>query len=838
MQMITKMKSLLIAAACLMAGVQARAADFDGQVTQYPTTNYAISTVTFSIAEVATKLETDASTLAKALTTYIAAEAPDPVLFSVVNADGEMPWTAETEANNHGFWMDASGVPVGHGDASVWFISPSVEGTESKADVNGDGTVDVADISAVISTMAEDNNNLKGDVNGDGTVDVADISAVISVMADGSVSPNATLSFNIGQMPGVMQVGDEVSVTVKLTLNGKAATFLLGLVVIEKPSYNVPQPTLIESQLAIAGEQEKIVEQYSRGDYSSDEVVVELPDLAELLGIPDLGVMTDQIDTMLYTTWYNDGDIEAGGGMKKDSLTNAPTGEGHGFWYRAVQNANGEEDGEVSAAAWGGTDKFFMNNFTYTADGNTLTCLLGQYPGVCKDNETWFAYVYIIYGEKAYRIKYTLKLLEKEQGTGMSIYTKVGEETVTVEQEPTDDYSTVTVKPDMEAIAAALGCEVGAVGMVALDDKDNFGTSTAHNGGFWLSEAGTVVVWGANSVMFIEPMNDNDYSVLNVGQYPSHFSIGDEASASIYFMNGTNYYQYNVVLKIVEPQLVEHGFKSVATRTAQIQVVPSATTYPIEGTYDIAIEDIETLIGTSSPTLYGLNNDSVAAIKGLYSNSYSCDPKPGFWLEKDGYVSIWGDPNARVGICYADGQFQFFQYPNRNSVGDNFKTTLFLVNEENEQMITINFQISFVDKLTPVEIVGTENITLPLDAAGTSVKIDAQKVCDALGITIDDLLNPSNYCLRGLSTDGIYSEGVNADNGLSFSVEDGGYDSYGDIFFTMEQDGDDVVLNISGLEVDDDFSVESQFCIEYADQRYVYNVKFVSLAIYENSSVE
>ena len=57
--------------------------------------------------------------------------------------------------------------------------------TAMKGDVNGDGTVDVADISAVISRMAGDESvdETKADVNEDGTVDVADISAVIDIMA-------------------------------------------------------------------------------------------------------------------------------------------------------------------------------------------------------------------------------------------------------------------------------------------------------------------------------------------------------------------------------------------------------------------------------------------------------------------------------------------------------------------------------------------------------------------------------------------------------------------------------------------------------------------------------
>lgn len=59
-----------------------------------------------------------------------------------------------------------------------------VKGTPG--DVNGDGNVDVADISTVISIMAgsaDEEQAKAGDVNGDGNVDVADISTIISIMA-------------------------------------------------------------------------------------------------------------------------------------------------------------------------------------------------------------------------------------------------------------------------------------------------------------------------------------------------------------------------------------------------------------------------------------------------------------------------------------------------------------------------------------------------------------------------------------------------------------------------------------------------------------------------------
>ncbi len=52
-----------------------------------------------------------------------------------------------------------------------------------QGDVNGDGTVDVADIANIINVMATSGNNKAADVNGDGTVDVADIAAIIAIMA-------------------------------------------------------------------------------------------------------------------------------------------------------------------------------------------------------------------------------------------------------------------------------------------------------------------------------------------------------------------------------------------------------------------------------------------------------------------------------------------------------------------------------------------------------------------------------------------------------------------------------------------------------------------------------
>ena len=739
-------------------------AQLTGSAEQYPTSGYEGSPIAFDLAEVATALGSDAATLGAAINEYVTAEAPATILFAANGTE----WSAAIEAANHGFWMAMDGTPVGYGETSVWYCSPEVD------------------------------------------------------------EAFTALTFNVGQMPNVMKVGDKGEVTITLKFNDKQVTFALALNVIAKPELVVPEPTVIEKDLQIVGQQEIVVEQYPRGDYSSDPVKVDISEALALLGITEKAALAENIDKVLYATWYNNGAAEDGGGMKKDSLTNTPTAGGHGFWLTTVQNANGEEDGEVSAVGWGQASlKFFAENFTYNAENDSLICYVGQNPGAL-DNETYFTYIYIIYGEKAYKIKYTLKLLETEQGEGLAAYTKVGEVDVTVEQEPLTDWAAVQAKPDVEAIAAALGCEVSAMGLVALDDKDNFGASTANNGGWWLTENGLVVAY-SNGAFYIEPAEANNYSVLNVGHMPNTRQVGDELKASLYFTSGTNYYQYNLTLKIVEPQMVEYNFESVATRTLNIQALATADYTEVEFG-SITAEDLEALIGTSSPTLYGLNIDSVAAVKGTYSNAYSCDPKPGYWLNKEGRVSVWGDANSSVAVGYkpSTGVFYHNQKPSAMSVGDVFTTQLFFVNEETNKMITFNIIINYVDQIVESEIVGEENLVLPVTLNETDVDIDLAKAAEALGVTVDDLFLSTNYYLHGLTSAGVYGEGANCENGLSFNP-DGGYDGYGAIYFTIIKDGDKTKLSIASNDpVAEDFTADAQFCFQIDAKQYVYHARLVS----------
>jgi len=766
---------MLAAVVCLLAGVSAQA-QFRGSVEQYPTNNYAKDAIEFNLTEVATALGTDTTTLGPALRTYITSEAPDPLLLSAVVDGADVAWTAATKADANGFWFDGVGNPVGWGDNAKFFASPDLDGN--------------------------------------------------------------VFAFYVGQMPDKMQAGDEANATIKLTFNEKSVTFALKLAVIAKPEVEIPEPaTLLEKDLNIVGQAELIVTQKPRTDYAADNIAVKLEGLASLLGISNTQVLTDadNLDKIFYATRYIDGGDN--NGLKKDSLDNQSTaGEAPSFWFRAIQDENGEKTGEVSAFGYNNADCFYIEGVKFNAETDTLTARLGQYPSALKGGEKLFANLYFIYGDKAYKLVLRLNVEEIEAGNGMSDYNKLGEETVEVKMEPREDYGTDQIKVDLEKIATLLQVEQSALQLVALDDKDNFASSTANNGGWWFTRSGDVISWGDNADLFIEPAETSKYDVLNIGQFPDHMKIGDEANVTLYFIGGENYYQFNVHLTITEVEKQELNFESVASRNFTVQLLLD-NNYTMNDLGTISGEDLEALIGTASPVLYGLNVDSVAVVEGPYTKKWTCDPKPGFWLSKEGFRTTWGTATASyMGIVYADGLFRGCQMPSVPAVGDVFKTQLFLVNEETEKMITVNVQINFVETLEQKEVVGTENLVLAVSTDGFDAEIDLAKAAEALStadapVTAADLVNSNNYYLRGMK-DGAYGEAQNCENGLSFAA-DGSYDGYGSMYFTIAENGGKYILSFASNDpVADDYTANGQFCFEVNGRQYVYAVNFVSPALY------
>ncbi len=768
------LRNLLTAVVCLLASVSVNA-QFTAQVNQVPRSDWAAESATFNIAEVAEALGTDAATLLGALDSWMAEGSIDPNMFFYAAPSAPDTWAdGYTTGGEKGFWLDENAEIISYPDGA-YYCNPVYDKEAN------------------------------------------------------------TFSINIGMMPDKLKYG-VYNKTLKFALQygGKTATFTIELTVTGAEEVELPEiKTLKEAELNIVGTKEVTIEQYPRTSYDADAVEVVLDDVLAALGIEDGAVIQNALDQMLYTTQA--GTVE-NNFLKLDSLTNNFTASAPGFWLIDDWGEDGTPTGELSAQAYGAACKLYIEGFAFNAKTNTLTCNLGQYPGSLENDggKSWWANIYLLYGDKAYRIKYTLNVLIREQGNGLADYTKVGEEEVTVEQAPNGDYATTTVRPDLEAIAALLGCSVADIKMQALDAFESFGAATANNGGYWFNSDGTITTWGENARMFIEPVASGDLSRLNVGMYPNILEVGQTTSATIYFMYEDKYYAYTVVLKAIERQEVTGEFENVRTISFTVQAIPSAEDYPIEDSFTIDTKVVEHFLGTADPILYGPSSEAVKEETGSdYSNAYSCDPKPGFWMTGDGRVGTWGDADARVGICYSsDGIFTFFQYPGRNSLGDVFKTELYLVNPDTQKMITFNISLAFVEQVVKTEEVGTAELSLPVAKDDRAIEVDLSQAAEALGTTVDALLDDDAHYLHGLTIDGFYGDGQNILDGLFFNTL-GYYDVDGSIQVTFEKDGDKVkLISYSEEAVPEDFSILVQFCFEVEGKRYVYSVTLCSDAIY------
>ena len=771
----THFKKLMAVVVCLLAGMTAQA-QFQGTVTQYPTSDYSNSPAKFKLTEVAQALETDTATLAKAYNTWQEAETWEGEnMFWLIGANDAA--TDEPTADGKGFWMTAEGERIGYGEGAIWFAFALV-------DVEND-----------------------------------------------------VFSINCGQMPNAMKAEDSGHAKFQLRYNGKSVNFEVTLNVVAKPVVDIPQPELAWGKLTIVEEITKDVTQKPRSGYDADKVEVDLTEALTKLGVSG-DLLKDELSQLLFAKKAYVTEDAVMGAQMSDSLTNESSAGAPGFWLRNFSDAEGNPTFECGRFAYDGDDCFYAEAFAFDTETGILSCNIGQMPNKLKGGNTYFADIYIVYGDKAIKIRYNLILPEVKVGT-LEDYEKAGENTIRVEMEPAESYDTKNFSIDIETMVNALGCQVGEIDdFYMLDSEIDFATGKNQEGvGYWVSMEGKVVNWGNDAMFYVTPKAD-DYSKFGVGQYPGHMNIGDSARATLYFVAGSKYYQLNVDLVIVAPKQGDVVFESVAQRSIEVQQVPVA--YKWTSGVEIPEAWVEQQLGTSDWVLYALaplNEDGTEKEgNAKYSKSYSITESPGFWMDGEGHNIGWSG-NARVGVSISQpsGHFALMQYENSINLGDVFRFPLFLVNEENGKMVTFNFTYSIVESVVEIEEVGSEDIVLPVSADddGASATIDLSDVLKAFDITLDALAN--GQYLHGITADGTYGSGVSLYDGLAFNDKGVCVTEDPFMFFDAElnEDGKSItVTTCATADVADDYSEIGTVCFLIEGKRYVLNVKFVSEAIY------
>ena len=494
----------------------------------------------------------------------------------------------------------------------------------------------------------------------------------------------------------------------------------------------------------------------------------------------------------------------------------------------------------------GANGTFYIQNIAL-ANGE-LTFTNGQYPGTLKKGDTDYTYLYIVSGTNAVRIKVYVDVTDPET-VPQDELELAGETTIDVAMNPMNSYSTKSFNIDMEAIAAALGCEVSDIDNIYswTDGGEMSDNHTEGSGGFYFTSDSKIGSW-ANSIESTAPFFISISSLpdgaFNIGQYPNYYKDITEdviLTPDLIFIVGAKYYIVHVRYRITNDELVDTGeWTRVYASAYDVQLI-DAEGYgqAAESMTKIDLDDIIAAIGTDSPTLYtefwATGDDGVE--KMTYSDAYSCTPYPGFWMTADGRsAGEWGN-NPSYGMSYANGEITYYCIAGNHQAGDEFISRFYLVNEENGKYAQITLNVAFVDERGAIAgEVGSTDVKVYLTSEAENEDtgcyegdegVDWSAVCEALGITEDEIVD----CTWMITNS--YGKLVNVTADTSFEADNNAFDANGykaddpaNAVFTLGFNNDNNKFMVTTIDEPQDGVVyETKVGLKSDKGIYVFNIK-------------
>ncbi len=632
----------------------------------------------------------------------------------------------------------------------------------------------------------------------------------------------------IGCYDEAWEAGDTYTAIWAFVANDKAALVKVVITFVDNGIPDAPEAELDINNITVVGTAEGYVERYASDGYETTSVTVDATGMAAALGL-------EASDLALYFTndvyvAYNDQTMF----YKVDSLQLLT--ETDGWLQQTAMNYDGlagDLTNEVCASYYSSACSYYIQNMVYDAETEQVTYDMGQMPSQLSVGDTLYADLYVMNGNLGYIIRHTTVIVEATS-EGFDEMTQVGTADVGVEMYLYTNYETTTYSPDLETMAAALGCDTGSIGFKALaEGGGGFSTSTtANNGGYWFDADGYVTSWGSSAAMFIEPVTSGDLSALSVGQYPGGMAVGDAVTVPLYFTYESNYYLVNFTLTIVEKPVVTFDeMENAGTRTVNIQaLLDEGYVWSSNGT--ISLNDIYTTLGTTSVTLYGdeVDDDGVTS----KTDSYTMDPTPGFWLTAEGNVTSWGNGSVwgmTIGYETSDDDiiFNYMQMPDACEEGDTYTGTVYLVNLEGTKYLTVNMVYRIVSEIVESESVGEGSLNIPVYTEDQGKEFALTEIASLLQVTEDELAE--GYTLHALSGN---MSTVMPSSGLEFDLTGNSVAAGEGVIYLYFENGQ--VFAVANTEIPDDLNISTEVAFETNGYIYTLKVNLMSPSVYTGVS--
>lgn len=680
-----KIYTSLMLLAMLMVSMVAKA-QYSAVINADPTDGYLAGQQSFDPAAIVSALGLEDFS---ALKTMVDAGG---ALYLKVGEEKSNAYTGETNE----WWMNLEGTPQGYGDAGTsWYVGLKCEAAGVDPE-NGDETAD-------------------------------------------------RINVYVGQMPGVFSKIYEAS-TLKATIylvNGdKQVSFDVTQNVTAAVKPNLPDPTTKLSELTIVANYELKLPFLVGKEYEGKTYSATLEGLYEALGVEDAAALDASIADYVFTQTVKSEETAPSSGEYIHTPTDdllTPDAASGGAWYGRYSNYNETEGTEEPLPlsypkAWGTGCTFYTQSIKL-ADCE-YSIVSGQFPGTLKVGDTDYTYHYIVYGNKAARVKIQVEVTKPEE-VDPSQLVKVEEElTVTAEQEPlASGYATQNYTFDVAKVAELLECEVSDIDSWKVWATEVGGTMMDYadtNDGY-IGGDGFPMTWSDGGFIYIQPVSIPDGTFL-VGQRGGMDPIKNATveeplliNTALLFVHGTKYVVVNVNIKIApdenaeEPETPDDNFgEIVATIPLTFEMKPAGDYYgklPAEEQklmeLDLGIDNIKLLLGEGTYNVWGLTAPASAEAQPKLTAGTGYGPNAGFdsgfWMAMpstelgDEYVNTafvggWGTNSFGIEWKLNDGIFGFDQFPGQRAVGDTYDATFYWGLADKSKAIKYELTVKYVEE--------------------------------------------------------------------------------------------------------------------------------------------
>lgn len=777
---------------------------YSGSVTQKCKSDYSTDAVTFSLSEMAGFFGVEASQFAADLQAFITADKEaykvddnsDKTLYvsQIVNGgesvypNAELRYSANLGDYFCGFWMNKDGKPQNYGDegsAWYWLIQADEEADE--------------------------------------------------------------VQFLIGQMPNYWVDGGSPSCDLNIVYNGKTANVTLSASIAAKPVVDM-ETTL--SKLNIVKDY-TLTLNFTRGkEYEGKTYSTIVEGIYEALGLT-AEELDESINDRTYTQVVRGDTVNGEVAYSFVDELKTPEEAAGGGWFGRYSVFDEETGAETflpmnAPKDWNtGSNTFYVQNITLEAD--TFSIVSGQFPGVLKTGDEDFAYLYVINGANAARIKVVTEVKEPEN-IDPNDFVKVGEQVIEINSKVVPGYGTKSFSIDIEAVYAALECTADDIDDIYAWESDGVMTDnhTESSGGFYYNNEGYVDQWSGSATVFIS-LGNIPNGQYNIGQKDGVFNDITEPVTiplSIIYKFGAKYYEIKVIYTISpdEPtDLTQSEWKRIDTFTYDVQVVPSSD-YPLEQKTQVDLDRLAKTLNvenTDDLVLYGdvyYENEEAIDPDKRFTKRLTLTPQGGFWMKSVNgklYPCDWAEADA-MGMDWQNsgpGVISWWNKPNTRSVGDTYQGDFYLVDETTGHYVCLHCNIEFVETVMEVEEVGEEDVAFVLSADNLNddglyaTQIDMSKACESLGIDISEIESATWYAQNSAGSFSVVE---------SFEGEDCVFDATGamaaidseDARFAVGYDYDNntLVASLLGDEPTEETLYTTRIALRNGSKRYIFNI--------------